>query len=210
MSKINLGHDQSPPGDCSKNAGEPSVNSDNLQSRPLTGSHSDNASEITLNYAFAPPSGGNLSPLPLNISKRLLDGPSATLRPIIIDALGAEGITVRLGDIRFWRVRQIHDLWLARISVLIQAQTSVPLEGRIAVNGIKGWIQELPSGERVPVGIPFTDSISEALGEWVSNNRLVHLVVTGGDTPFSVESELSKSESPPGPPQVTVSTTLSQ
>ena len=57
------------------------------------------------------------------------------------------------------------------------------------------------------MAIPFTKSISVAVGEWILDKRLVHLIVTGGGTPFSVEAELYNSESFQRPSQ-TVSMTL--
>ena len=107
MVEKDLEHNQSPLDYCSNQSGGSIADSDSLENGCFTVVHPCAASEMRLNYLFLHPSGDDLSPLPLKISKTLLEGPAADLRSIIIDKLEAEGITVKLGDIRFWQVRQV-------------------------------------------------------------------------------------------------------
>ncbi|KAH6901170.1 hypothetical protein BKA70DRAFT_1568990 [Coprinopsis sp. MPI-PUGE-AT-0042] len=123
---------------------------------------------IRLNYAFVGPSGGIPSPLPLTIPRALLNAPTAELRSIVIEKLEAEGVTLELGDIRFWRTRE-------------------PLDIENALDDRDVWIQAF---DRKYKAIPFTKSIFSSLGEWVQDERLLHLTVTGGEVPSIPDAKL--------------------
>ena len=58
-----------------------------------------------LNFVFIHDAGKKPRPLPLIVPRALFERPSADIRPIIINKLKDEGITVVLGDLYFWRVR---------------------------------------------------------------------------------------------------------
>ncbi|KAH6906464.1 hypothetical protein BKA70DRAFT_1401632 [Coprinopsis sp. MPI-PUGE-AT-0042] len=122
--------------------------------------------DATLNYAFVRP-GGLPSPLPLTIPQALLNAPTADLRPILLEKLEAEGVTLKLGEIRFWRTVQ-------------------PLEIACAVDDCDVWIQKEGAERKFKV-VPFTESLLSSFGDWIQDRKLLHLIVTGGEAPFILE-----------------------
>ncbi|KAH6906463.1 hypothetical protein BKA70DRAFT_409402 [Coprinopsis sp. MPI-PUGE-AT-0042] len=132
------------------------------------GDHYNAAIEsLRLNYAFFDPSGGIPSPLPLIIPRALLRAPTADLRSILREKLEAEDVSVRQRDIRFWRTKQ-------------------PLQIANALDDRDVWIQK-EGEERKFTAIAFTESLFSSLGEWLLDEKLLHLIVTGGDMPCILE-----------------------
>ncbi|KAH6906446.1 hypothetical protein BKA70DRAFT_408926 [Coprinopsis sp. MPI-PUGE-AT-0042] len=125
--------------------------------------------DARLNYAFVRPTGGPPSPLPLTIPKTLLDAPTADIRPILLEKLEAEGITLKLGEIKFWRTVQ-------------------PLEIARAVDDRDVWIQKEVAERKFKV-VPFTESLLSSFGDRIQDRKLLHLIVTGGEAPFILEPE---------------------
>ncbi|KAH6906462.1 hypothetical protein BKA70DRAFT_409301 [Coprinopsis sp. MPI-PUGE-AT-0042] len=122
---------------------------------------------LRLNYAFIDPPGEIPSPLPLAIPRALLNAPTADLRSIIREKLEAEEVILRLREIRFWRTRQ-------------------PLQISHALVDRDMWIQREGVENRFEA-IPFTESLFSSLGEWIWDEKLLHLIVTGGQAPFIIE-----------------------
>ncbi|KAH6906447.1 hypothetical protein BKA70DRAFT_1563759 [Coprinopsis sp. MPI-PUGE-AT-0042] len=122
---------------------------------------------LRLNYAFFDPSEGIPPPLPLSIPRALLDAPTADLRSILREKLEAEEVILKLREIRFWRAKQ-------------------PLQVAHALDDRNVWIQK-EGAERKFEAIPFTESLSSSLGEWIWDEKLLHLIVTGSETPFILE-----------------------
>ncbi|KAH6906467.1 hypothetical protein BKA70DRAFT_1401634 [Coprinopsis sp. MPI-PUGE-AT-0042] len=133
---------------------------------------------LRLNYAYFDPSEGTPPPLPLSIPRALLNAPTADLRSILRERLEAEEITIRLREIRFWRMRQ-------------------PLQIARALDDRNVWTQE-EGAEKKYEAIPFTESLFSSLGELIWDEKLLHLIVTGGEAPFILEPAV------PGPSILTM------